>query len=74
MESNVPKAFKIIVQHFSGQTLCQSQQEIYESVMEHVDQDEPHPVIPDDVRRTLCTAYGFLDHSLKEDCATIQSH
>ena len=20
-----------------------------------------------------CTAYGFLDHSLKEDCATIQS-
>jgi cholesterol oxidase len=21
-----------------------------------------------------CTAYGFLDHSLKEDCATIQSH
>ena len=21
----------------------------------------------------LCTAYGFLDHSLKEDCATIQS-
>ena len=22
---------------------------------------------------TLCTAYGFLDHSLKEDCATIQS-
>ena len=25
-----------------------------------------------DVR--VCTAYGFLDHSLKEDCATIQSH
>ena len=23
---------------------------------------------------TSCTAYGFLDHSLKEDCATIQSH
>ena len=22
----------------------------------------------------FCTAYGFLDHSLKEDCATIQSH
>ena len=22
----------------------------------------------------LCTAYGFLDHSLKEDCDTIQSH
>ena len=21
-----------------------------------------------------CTAYGFLDHSLKEDCVTIQSH
>ena len=21
-----------------------------------------------------CTAYGFLDHSLKQDCATIQSH
>ena len=21
-----------------------------------------------------CTAYGFLDHTLKEDCATIQSH
>ncbi len=21
-----------------------------------------------------CTAYGFLDHSLKEDCAIIQSH
>jgi hypothetical protein len=23
---------------------------------------------------TLCTAIGFLDHTLKEDCATIQSH
>ena len=22
---------------------------------------------------SVCTAYGFLDHSLKEDCATIQS-
>ena len=22
----------------------------------------------------LCTAIGFLDHTLKEDCATIQSH
>ena len=22
----------------------------------------------------FCTAYGFLDHSLKEDCATMQSH
>ena len=21
-----------------------------------------------------CTAYGFLDHSLKQDCATMQSH
>ena len=21
-----------------------------------------------------CTAIGFLDHTLKEDCATIQSH
>ena len=21
----------------------------------------------------VCTAYGFLDHSLKQDCATIQS-
>ena len=26
------------------------------------------------IQRILCTAYGFLDHSLKEDCATIQSH
>ena len=26
------------------------------------------------VAEDLCTAYGFLDHSLKEDCATIQSH
>ena len=24
--------------------------------------------------KQMCTAYGFLDHSLKEDCATIQSH
>ena len=23
---------------------------------------------------TVCTAIGFLDHTLKEDCATIQSH
>ncbi len=23
---------------------------------------------------TTCTAYGFLDHSLKEDCDIIQSH
>ena len=22
----------------------------------------------------ICTAYGFLDHSLKQDCATMQSH
>ena len=27
-----------------------------------------------DKLREDCTAYGFLDHSLKEDCATIQSH
>ena len=27
-----------------------------------------------DVWFTTCTAYGFLDHSLKEDCDTIQSH
>ena len=25
------------------------------------------------IRVNPCTAYGFLDHSLKEDCATIQS-
>ena len=56
MESNVPKAFKIIVQHFNGQTLCQSQQEIYESVMEHVDQDEPHP--DDPIYPTM-----FVEHS-----------
>ena len=24
--------------------------------------------------QSACTAYGFLDHSLKEDCATIQSY
>ena len=25
-------------------------------------------------RRHNCTAYGFLGHSLKQDCAIIQSH
>ena len=24
--------------------------------------------------RGACTAYGFLGHSLKQDCATIQSY
>ena len=53
MEANVSKAFKIIIQHFSGQTLCQSQEEIYDSVKE-LDQDEGlEPVTLDDVRRTL---------------------
>ena len=75
MESNVPKAFKIIVQHFSGQTLCQSQQEIYESVMEHVDQDEPHPVIPDDVRRTLRYSkdFGLVKKPRPQRCWHIKS-
>ena len=27
-----------------------------------------------EIKASDCTAYGFLDHSLKEDCATIQSH
>ena len=53
MANNVPKAFKIIIQHFSGQTLCQSQEDIYDSVRE-LDQDEGlEPIILDDVRRTL---------------------
>ena len=34
------------------------------------DLDNKHNTINEDI----CTAYGFLDHSLKEDCATIQSH
>ena len=28
----------------------------------------------EDMDKRDCTAYGFLDHSLKEDCATIQSY
>lgn len=56
--ANVPKVFKIIVQHFSGQTLCQSQREIYDLV-NALDQDEnSDPVTYDRVRRTL----GYLKH------------
>lgn len=53
MANNVPKAFKIIIQHFSGKTLHQSQEEIYDRV-KALDQDEGSaPVTLDDVKRTL---------------------
>ena len=53
MANNVPKAFEIIIQHFRGKTLCQSQEEIYDRV-NALDQDEGSaPVTCHDVRRTL---------------------
>ena len=42
-----------------------------ESVYEQLD---IYTELPNNTQHTMCTAYGFLDHSLKQDCATMQSH
>ena len=51
--ANIPKAFEIILQHFSDQTLCQNQEEIYDRI-DALDLDKSSdPVKPGCVKRTL---------------------
>ncbi len=72
--ANVPKAFEIIIQHFSGQTLCKSQEEIYDSVKE-LDLDEgSEPATLSDIRRTLRYLKDFgLVKKLSQSCWHIKS-
>ena len=75
MESNVPKAFEIIIQHFCGHTFCQSQEEIYNRVNE-LDQDEgSERVILEDVRRTLryLKDFGLVKKPRPQRCWHIKS-
>ena len=53
MANNIPKAFEIIIQHFSGKTLCQSQEEIYGRVNALEPDEGSAPITLNDVRRTL---------------------
>ena len=75
MEANVSKTFEIIIQHFSGQTLCQSQEDIYYYV-NALDQDEgSDPVTLDDVRRTLryLNYFGLAEKPRLQCCWHIKS-
>ena len=70
-----PKAFKIIIQHFSDQTLRQSQEEVCGSVKK-LDQNEGSaPVTLDDVRRTLryLNYFGLAEKPSPRCCWHIKS-
>ena len=47
-EANVGIIFEIIMKHFSGDTLCQTQEEIYDCVLEVFNRYSDHGILPED--------------------------
>ena len=73
--ANVPTAFKIIIQHFSDQTLCQSQREIYNRVRAFDQAEGSDPVTCHCVIRTLryLKDFGFIEKPDPRCCWHIKS-
>ena len=60
-------------------SLCRPYRTVVEPRLDAFQENNPDVIQSDLVNlmacyQTPCTAYGFLGHSLKQDCAIIQSH